>query len=140
MEQLRIGSAYEYVSIELPQGISVEGWIESRAEIVVDGFQGQILPWFQWIDFVRFAASLRKLHETLKGTAELRPCEAQLTLELTCDNCGHVTMKGNASSNIAGDNILTFEISLDQTFLAEPIRVLESWIDSMRDKFPEQIR
>ncbi len=134
METLRIGSAYEYVSIELPQGSSGEGWFESRAEIIVVGFQGQIRPWFLWTELDRFASGLRKLHDSLKGTAELLPCEAQLILELTCDNCGHIILTGNASSNIAGDNRLSFEIALDQTYLSEPLRVLEGWIASMKSE------
>lgn len=139
MEILRIGSAYEYVSIDLPEGDSGEGWIETRAEIVVDGFKGQIRPWFRWIELNRFANQLRLVFETLKGTAELLPCESQLILRLTCDKCGHISMKGNASSNIAGDNTLTFEIALDQTCLAEPLRVLEVWIATMEGKIPKEM-
>lgn len=59
MELHRIGSVCKFVSIELPHGISSEGWIESRAEIIFDGFQGQIRPWFLWTE--RFVRDFRGL-------------------------------------------------------------------------------
>ena len=128
METLRIGTETEFVSIELQGGFSEEGWIETRAEIVVDGFRADVRSWFHRYDFENFEVSLRELYRTLKGPVKLEQLSGQLKFELNVNISGHVHLTGEARSG--WDNRLTFEIGMDQSYLPETLRQLRSILEA----------
>jgi hypothetical protein len=94
-------------------------------EIAVHGFRGGIAASVEAEDLRQFLQHLRELSTTLQGSAELRPREEQFVLELAADGLGHIHLKGEAWSRARYENRLEFELQMDQTFLAAPIRELE---------------
>ena len=126
MFELRIGGQAEYIRVLLPSSYSRDGWCQADVEVSVEGFKGNIRPWFEKADFAPFYAQLRTLYETLKGKAELTPLEAQFTLTVSADGLGHVTVDGTAWSQATWQNKLEFTLALDQTYLVEPLAQLKA--------------
>ena len=126
MNVIQIGSDSEYVKIVLPDSYSTEGWAQTEVEIAVNGFHGSITPWLEAVDFECFTEELRALYETLQGKAEFSPREEQFTLKLVGSTGGHIQLTGEAWSQARYENRLTFELSLDQSYLLAPLRELET--------------
>jgi hypothetical protein len=95
-------------------------------EIAVHGFRGAISAFVEAEDLQNFLTQLRAMNVSLTGAAELRPREEQFVLKLQADGLGHVNGSGTAWSRATYENRLQFELSIDQTFLAEPIYELET--------------
>jgi hypothetical protein len=130
MLRFLLGSAGgEGVAIDLPQRAQGrEGRFDAPVVVTVSGFVGTISAYFEIDDFVRFRAGLASLYDTLTGTAELAPRERQLVLSVTGNGRGAIDIKGCAYAHPTYGSKLDFELRIDQTFLPEPIRVLDRFI------------
>jgi hypothetical protein len=108
----------------------------SRVEVSVDcdGWSGTTQAWFFKGDFSRFAQQIREIHRTLSGAAKLEPVEPNIALTLTGDGKGHVNVKGTAQRHFERKNRLTFEFSIDQTYLKAIADLLDE-ADPMLDQF-----
>jgi len=126
MNEIRIGSALEFVKIELPSVFSSEGWAQASVEIKTNYFHGTLSPWVDARDFSLFANSLSILYRTLKGTAYFETTEGQISFKLEAKSSGRIEMSGVAWSEACYGSRLEFEISLDQTFIQEPLNRLEA--------------
>lgn len=135
MPSLRFGSAEnEYLELEiaLPPGAGhSETLMDVPVELVVDGFRGRITPMFEVDDFVRFLSALRSVYETLSGHATLDSRDRQLYFTASGNGRGAVTIEGYAYARATYGNKLTFEITIDQSYLPEPLatltKVVEAW-------------
>jgi hypothetical protein len=125
MGVVRFGTSSEFVSLAVQRASVGEGWLDIGVEIAVHGFRGAISVSAEEADLTEFLEQLRHMDATLHGAAELKPREEQLVLELVADGLGHIFLTGSAWSQARYENHLEFELNLDQTFLAEPIRELE---------------
>lgn len=125
MNIVRFGSTSEHVEIRASALLLAKGWGQAEVTIAVAGFHGEIAPWVDAHDFELFAAQLRALYDTLQGQAEFRPREEQFVLKLLAKPGGHIHVEGEAWSRATYENRLQFELSLDQTFLQEPLYALE---------------
>jgi hypothetical protein len=125
MEPINFGTSSEHVRITLPPSFSAEGWGQADVDIAVAGFTGRLCPWVERQDFTLFAAKLRRLYETLDGTAEFSPIERQLTFCLTAGIGGHIQLEGEALFGPVFENRLSFKLDLDQTYLREPLQHIE---------------
>jgi hypothetical protein len=114
----------EHISIGPIGCISHEGWFQSPVEIIVNGFEGNINPYFEIQDIIRFHDELQKLYDTLEGVVELKPIEGQFGFTLTADRKGHIEVKGFAYTHATYGSCLKFEFDLDQTYLPTLIRSL----------------
>lgn len=134
MNEIRIGSASEFIKIEMPSVFSSEGWAQSAVEIKTSHFHGTINPWVEARDFSIFANSLSVLYQTLKGTASFATTEGQISFNLEAKSGGQIEMSGVAWSEACYGSRLEFEISLDQTFLQEPLKKLEAHLFAARER------
>jgi hypothetical protein len=50
---------------------------------------------------------------------------------LTAGTGGHILLAGEAWSEATYSNSLRFELQLDQSFLLEPLNVLEAWATAL---------
>ena len=117
MDTLHIGSQTEFVHIAFPASFSSEGWAHVNVELSVQGFRGSVQAFLERADLERFAQGLAPLYESLLGRAELSPLEAQITLVLSGNGRGAVTVSGFALSQASFANRLQFEFEVDQTYL-----------------------
>jgi hypothetical protein len=125
MTTVHFGTQSEFVRMEISPTFTREGWVTAVAEISVKGFQGTIRPSFETHDFLSFFRQLQELYRTLKGEAVFTPREEQLTLRIVAATGGRMHLSGEAWSEAKYGNKLEFELELDQTFLAEPLKQLE---------------
>lgn len=134
MSEVRIGSESEYIKIELPSVFSSEGWAQTSVEIKTSHFYGTLSPWIEARDFSIFANSLSVLYQTLKGTASFVTTDGQITFNLEAKSGGRIEMSGVAWSEACYGSRLEFEISLDQTFLQEPMGKLAAHLSTARER------
>jgi hypothetical protein len=132
MQTVRFGTLSEFVCLAFQSKPIPEGWIDVQVDITVQSFRGSIWPSLEVFDLEQFLAQLSKLHSSLKGSAELRPREAQFALSIKADALGHMLLSGTAWSRATYGNRLEFELELDQTFLDEPISQLRSVLNAWR--------
>jgi hypothetical protein len=115
--EIVIGSkGAEHVSLEISNR-SYEDWHSASIGIRCDGWQGNVRGHFRKGELSRFAQEVRQLHRDLSGTARLNPLEPNVTLTLTGDGKGHITVTGVARDNFARKVFLDFQFSIDQTYL-----------------------
>lgn len=95
-----------------------EGWLGSEIEVRCDGWNGRTKTTFMKGELGRFGQEIRKLHRALSGTAELHPLEPNLTMLLSGDGKGHISVRGTAH-NLYETTKLNFTFEIDQTFLSD---------------------
>lgn len=132
MQIVRFGTSSEFVCLVFSSWPVPEGWVDAQVDIAVQGFRGSIWPSLESGDLERFLAQLRKLHSSLKGSAELLPREKQFVLSIRADATGNMLLSGTAWSRATFENRLEFELELDQTFLGEPISQLHDVLNAWR--------
>jgi hypothetical protein len=96
---------------------SYEGWHRANIEIRCDGWRGNVREDFRKGELSRFAEEIRQLYHDLLGTARLDPLEPNVTLTLTGDGKGHITVAGVARNDFVRKVFLNFQFSIDQTYL-----------------------
>lgn len=105
-----------------------DNWVNVGVYVAVGAFSGRFAASFVTDEFVAFRSELRTLYETLKGEATFRTMEGQLTLNLLGDGRGGVTLRGEALDQAGIGNCLTFEMALEQTYLASTLDGLDQII------------
>jgi hypothetical protein len=96
-------------------------WLISPVTIVVGGFTGRISAGLRSEELVSFRAGLEAIHDSLTGEAKLDSLEGWVTLTLTGDGAGHVSVDGAVNDRPGMGNELRFRLELDQTYLPEII-------------------
>lgn len=125
----------EAIAIDLPQRAQGrEGWLDTDVVVTVSGFVGRVSTCFEVDDFAKFHTGLVSLYDTLTGIAELAHRERQLSLIVSGNGRGVVDVKGRVHAHPTHGSKLDFEFKIDQTYLAEPIRVLGGFIESHRER------
>ncbi len=131
MPEITFGTDSEHISVSWPSSLNGDDWGETRVDIAVRSFHGAITPMVEGADLLRFAKELRALYHSLQGMAELSTRERQIGFKLSAGPGGHLLLAGEAWSEATYGNSLRFEIELDQSFLPEPLNVLEAWANTL---------
>ncbi len=106
--------------------IDANGFCSAKVEVRVSGFLAQLEPFIQIRDLVEFRKEILALYEKLEGVANFSPLEKELELRLAMDARGQVSVTGKATKYYGErDNQLTFELSIDQTFLPSMAKSIE---------------
>jgi len=101
-----------------------DNWLSVEVSIRSGAFQGRFQAAFLTGELEAFHDQLVLLHQTLRGKAEFRTLEEQLTLSLTSDGRGHMQLSGEALDQAGIGNRLIFGILLDQTQLQSSVQSL----------------
>jgi hypothetical protein len=109
-----------------------DNWLTVQVRVWAGGFRGTIDAAFLTGEFIAFLDQLRRLHQSLSGTAEFATLEEQLHLRLTGDGKGHIALVGDVSDQPGIGNRLHFTLQFDQSQLVASIHELEGVIA----KFP----
>lgn len=125
------GDDHERLGVEVLRSAG-DGWLASRVELRVGGFQGKFSCSLDCWAFERFAREVRDLWETLQGTAQFATYEGQLELSLIGDGLGHVRVEAQATDEAGTGNCLTFRLHIDQAAL----QALMSSLDAIVAAYP----
>jgi len=126
MNHLRVGGGSEFVLFELPAAEVCDGWYYMQVSVAVPGFNGSVQAYLEPADFRHFEQQLKVLHETLRGTAELRPIEKQVVVVLAGNGRGGVEVSGELASTTS-QNKLEYSFEIDQTYLATTLAQLSEF-------------
>jgi hypothetical protein len=118
------GEAAEYVRVKNLRDHG-DGWFSADVDVSVGVFRGSYSANFNSWAFSDFHTQLEKLYHTLSGSAVFTSYEAQLELTLTCDNQGHIQLRGEAMDCAGTGNRLIFRLEVDQTYLPAILRDLK---------------
>lgn len=99
-------------------------WSTVEIDVHSDGLSGSVKWSFSKGELAAFAREIEALHRDLRGRAQLQPQEPNITLELTGDGKGHVTVLGTLQNLFERKNQLRFEFEIDQTYLGGIARAL----------------
>lgn len=131
MPDFILGTESEHIRVSWSSSLKGDAWGETQVDIAVRSFHGAITPMVEGVDLLNFAKELRALYDSLKGVAELSTRERQIGFKVTAGSGGHVLLAGEAWSEATCGNCLRFELELDQSYLSEPLNVLERWANAL---------
>jgi hypothetical protein len=95
-----------------------EEWISADAEVRCGPWQGRLRVSFYGGNALSiFAEELKQLYRELHGTAILAATEPRLSIRLTGNGRGGITVEGEAQSDFVNETELHFQFTIDQTFL-----------------------
>jgi hypothetical protein len=101
-----------------------DNWVNVEVFVSAGGFTGRFSASFQTAELLSFRDQLSSLYSTLKGEAKFETMETQLTLVLTGDGRGGISLKGEAWDQPGIGNRLEFNLDLDQTHVGKAVSEL----------------
>ncbi|MCE0556672.1 hypothetical protein [Motilimonas sp. E26] len=114
------------IQIKPLRNLKADGFCQADVKIKLNSFVGQINAYIEHSDFNRFLVELIVLNQRLKGKAELRPIEDQFSVCLIGDGLGHISVEGHAFERASHGSCLNFEFEIDQSYLPEIIKSLQT--------------
>ena|SRR5262252_9040844 len=127
------GSRHERIEIDVlgyerePTGEYYDdNWLSVRITVAAGAFEGSFGAAFLTRELVAFREQLSALHSTLKGSAELRTLEKQLSLDCVGNGLGSMELRGVAFDRPGIGNRLAFTLMLDQTQIGAALAQLEA--------------
>lgn len=105
-----------------------DNWLSVRVDVSTGAFSGEFDAAFLTEDFVGFREQMVALYDSLMGEAIFATLEGQLSLRVTGDGRGGITVTGEALDQPGIGNRLAFAFALDQTSLVGTLRGLNEII------------
>jgi hypothetical protein len=102
-----------------------DNWLSVQITVAAGAFEGSFDAAFLTSELVAFRDQLQALHTTLRGTAELRTLEEQLSLDCVGNGLGSIELSGVAFDQPGIGNRLAFKLALDQTQVGAALAQLE---------------
>jgi hypothetical protein len=103
-------------------------WLNSAVEVKAGEFSGRVACYLRADEFVRFRDQLRRLYDSLEGTAAFVTLEEQLKLTFVGDGSGRIDLEGVLRDQAGLGNTLDFHFALDQTYLPAVLTQLDALI------------
>ncbi|GGK90909.1 WapI family immunity protein [Deinococcus radiotolerans] len=125
------------LKVTVHQGPLIEGedfwdanWLDVAAEVDLPGQAWVHVtgPFLMTSELGGFLTELRRMNETLTGTADLHPLEPNLGMHLECGSTGEILTRIELTPDPLTQTH-TFELQLDQTYLPGIIRQLETILE-----------
>jgi hypothetical protein len=105
---------------------NADDWLPVDVLIATHGFSGKVAISILFEEVLRFKEQLEPVYRDLKGKAEFRTLEGQLSIDINVDKFGHVIASGILKNDFSGDNELHFSLLFDQTSLRHTISEIAS--------------
>jgi hypothetical protein len=99
--------------------------------IATHGFSGKVSISIAFDEVIKFREELESVYRDLKGKAEFRTLEGQLSIDINVDKLGHVFASGILKSDFSGDNELHYSLSFDQTCLLHTLSEIDSYVSKI---------
>ena len=112
-----------------------------RAEAEAPGFKGSFNFIARLGEFEAFRDQVKRMYETLRGTAQFASIEDHVTVDATIDRLGHVFWKIALSSHghtAPTSPELTFSIEEDQTLLWNVAAKIEDMLEWLSEQAARQ--
>ncbi len=106
----------DHVMIESSHKV-VAGWLQAAIEVRCGGLSARFAGRFRHGELHKFAEDVEDLYKGERCTAGLKPTEPYLVLLLRGDAGGRVHVAGEARQKLGSQNVLAFEMELDQADL-----------------------
>ena len=107
-------------------------WLTVQVNVAAGGFRGSFDAAFLTAEMEDLCKKLKELYASLKGSREWETMEGQLRLAFQGNGLGGIELKCDARDQAGIGNLLSFELDLDQTQLAQSI----SQLDDLMSTFP----
>jgi hypothetical protein len=104
-------------------------WLRTNVSVRIGGFSGSYVANLRAEEFRSFGDEMTSLYSALEGDATFTTMEGQVSLLLSGDGMGHVSVKADLSDEAGIGNRLHCEFVIDQTYLPAIIDALGA-IDS----------
>lgn len=99
-------------------------WCQTLIKFDLGPFHGAFEFDLRTDELDAFYHDLQTLYDNLSGTAALKTLEDQVSIILTCDTKGHIEASGFLRDQPGMGHKLTFEFTLDQTYLPQVLEGL----------------
>lgn len=100
-------------------------WVRTRVKVVLPGYRVFFDGDMRTCELPPFLSDLKRMNESLRGSAELTTLEEFLELRGKMDELGHIEWSGRIRYPVGIGATLTFEFRGDQSYLPELISELE---------------
>lgn len=104
-------------------------WLRTSVSVQIGGFSGSYVADLRAEEFRSFGDEVASLYSALEGDATFTTMEGQVSLVLSGDGMGHVSVKADLRDEAGTGNRLHCEFDIDQTYLPAIIDALGA-IDS----------
>lgn len=101
-------------------------WLLAGIHLQVGDFTGQVSANVTDNELHRFYTDLKTFYQTLNGQISFQPYESWFEFVFDVNKLGQVTFSGYVTDGLYQGNKLLFRIALDQTFLKDSLKQLES--------------
>jgi hypothetical protein len=105
-------------------------WVSSEVDVAAGGMRAVFRAELRSEEFQSFLDEAEALSRSLDGVATFSTAEGQLTVTLTADSAGHLSVVGEAVDTAGGGNRLHFAFDIDQTYLAQICRQLQLLLEA----------
>jgi len=92
----------------------VGGWLEAQIDVRCGGLSALFTGRFKHGELRKLGEDLEDVFNGRRFTAGLKPTEAYLVLLLTNNERGRVHLTGEARQKLETNNVLAFELEMDQ--------------------------
>jgi non-ribosomal peptide synthetase component F len=106
-------------------------WVRAEVEVAAGGFQGRVAGNLWLEELVSFRNQLSRLLDTFSGSAEFQTMERWLSLRVTSDRRGHLTLAAEIRDEPAGANVLSCRLEYDQTYFRPMFADLSAAVDQL---------
>jgi hypothetical protein len=133
------GERYERVAIEVsgyayPERTGEyhdDNWLRVKVSVAAGSFRVSYDAMFQVAELEKFESQLSSLYKSPEQTAHFETLEGQLSLELSGNIRGAVTLRGIAEDQPGIGNRLHFSLTLDQTQVGSALQQLRDILNSL---------
>jgi hypothetical protein len=105
-------------------------WLAVNVDLDVGRFQAHIPGDIRSEELSSFRDQLKRVYDSLNGSAEFHTMESWLGLNFVAHKTGRVALKGVVLDQPGIGNRLTFELALDQTYLPPILSALDDVIST----------
>jgi hypothetical protein len=92
-------------------------WLRTDVAVQIGGFSGRFVADLRAEEFRSFSDEVNNLYRALEGDATFTTMEGQVSLLLSGDGMGHVSVKAELLDEAGIGNRLHCEFDIDQTYL-----------------------
>lgn len=101
-------------------------WLVTKVAVRAGAWSGKYSATMRSGDFEAFRKQLRLLYDQQGDVAVFESLEEWLSLKLTRDRQGRISVEGSAIDQLGIGNLLTFRFEVDQSYLPKIIAQLEA--------------
>lgn len=116
------------------QSIAMDDWLPVRVKLKVQGFVADVQISIVPVELLHFKEALEPVYRDVRGQAQFKTMENQLSIAVEMGKLGHVTATGFLQGDFQNSNRLMFTIKYDQTLLWHTISEIDEFLFEVTKK------